>query len=107
MNKEFLFLVVALGAVNFSLRFLPAAVLHRFTISERTRDWLSYVPVATIGALVIPLLVGGKDKLIFLSLENQNLIAAVPAILLAATTRSLALTLGAGMLTMALLRLFT
>lgn len=101
-----LVLILVLGVFNFLFRFLPAILVNRFSLPQSVEDWLSYVPVATMAAIVVPTLVGGDGKAVYLSLANYNLIAALPTGLVAWKTRNLGLTLTIGMMTMALLQFF-
>jgi len=105
MDSRLIFLLILLlGLLNFLIRFLPAFFLQRFKMPQVVEDWLGYVPVATMAAIVLPALAADGDKQLYLSLANLNLLAALPTLLVAWKTRSLALTLAVGMVTMALLQ---
>jgi len=45
-------LIVGMLVLNFVLRFVPLAVLSRLSIPQPIMRWLSYMPVAVMGALV-------------------------------------------------------
>ena len=104
MDNQLVLLIIILGVINFSLRFFPAAILKKVTMPDIATDWLSFVPVATISALVLPMIVGWQGKTIVLSMNNPNLIAAIPSIIVAAKTKSLAFTLATGMFVMAMIQ---
>ena len=104
MDNKLIVLILALGLINFSLRFFPALILNKIDLPEVVKDWLSFVPVATIGALILPMLLGGENELINITIENKNLIAGIPAIIAAGLTKSLGITLAFGMGSMALLQ---
>lgn len=106
MDSRIIILIIALGAINFSIRFLPALFLNNFTLPKVVEDWLSYVPVATMAAIVMPELLKGDQKTFYFSLSNLHLISAIPTIVVAAKTKSLGFSLAVGMGTMALLKIF-
>ena len=87
IRPEFLGLVLACALVTAVPRVLPLLVLSKMQLPQWLLDWLRYVPVAVLAAL--------------LSLELANagpagLAAAVTALAVAATTRSLLGTVLAG-----------
>ncbi len=104
MENKLIILILALGTINFSLRFFPALILNKMDLPEIVKEWLTFVPVATIAALVIPMLLEWNGEIINISLENKNLLSGIPAIISAAITKSLGITLAAGMAAMALLQ---
>ncbi len=104
MENKLIILILALGAINFSLRFFPALILNKMDLPEIVKEWLTFVPVATIAALVIPMLLEWNGEIINISLENKNLLSGIPAIISAAITKSSRITLAAGMAAMALLQ---
>lgn len=105
MENRLIIIILALGGINFSMRFFPALILNKIDLPETLKDWLAFVPVATIGALVLPMLVEWDGEIINLTLANKNLLAGIPAIIIARITKSLGFTLAAGMGAMALLQL--
>jgi branched-subunit amino acid transport protein len=87
IRPEFLGLVLACALVTAVPRVLPLLVLSRLQLPQWLLDWLRYVPVAVLAAL--------------LSLEVTNagtagLLASVVALAIAAATRSLLGTVVAG-----------
>ena len=104
MENKLIVLILVLGAINFSMRFFPALILNRLDLPEVVKDWLSFVPVATIAALVLPMLLEWNGDIVNISLENKNLLAGIPAIISAGITKSLGITLATGMVAMALLQ---
>ena len=44
--------IAGMAVANFSIRFLPLAVLSRFELPEPMLRWLSFVPVSVMGTLV-------------------------------------------------------
>jgi len=45
-------LIIGCFAANFAMRFVPLAVMSRLNIPSPVMRWLSYMPVAVMGALV-------------------------------------------------------
>jgi len=43
--------IVGMTVLNFTLRFMPMATLNRFTLPRPVTRWLSFVPIAVMGAL--------------------------------------------------------
>jgi len=97
-------LILALGGTSFLIRFLPAVFLNKFALPKIVEEWLSYVPVATMAAIVVPELLQGEGRVIYFSWSNLNLLSAIPTIAVAAKTKNLGYSLATGMGTMALLR---
>ncbi|MFP3895413.1 MAG: AzlD domain-containing protein [Anaerolineales bacterium] len=101
MATTWLILALALG--TFAWRFVPFAVLTRIELPDWAREWLRLVPGAILAAsLTQTLLVQGNR--INLSWANIELLAALPAFLVAWRTRSMILTMLSGMLSYALLQ---
>lgn len=106
MDSRIIMIILVLGGTNFLIRFLPAAFLNKITLPKIVEEWLSYVPVATMAAIVMPELFKGDGQILYLSRFNLNLLSAIPTIAVAAKTKSLGYSLAAGMGTMALLKMF-
>ncbi len=104
MENKLIVLILILGGINFSLRFFPAIILNKMDLPDIVKDWLSFVPVATIAALVLPMLLEWNGDIINLSFENKNLLAGIPALIAAGLFKSLGITLAIGMAAMALLQ---
>jgi len=104
MENKLIVLILILGGINFSLRFFPAIILNKMDLPDIVKDWFSFVPVATIAALVLPMLLEWNGDIINLSFENKNLLAGIPALIAAGLFKSLGITLAIGMAAMALLQ---
>jgi branched-subunit amino acid transport protein len=94
IRPEFLNLILACAAVTAVPRVLPLLVLSRLRLPQWLLDWLSYVPVAVLAALLSLETVGAG---------TTGLIAVATALAIAAVTRSLLGTVLAGMATFWLL----
>jgi branched-subunit amino acid transport protein len=94
-------IILGIAALNYLFRVTPLLLLSRVQIPPLWARWLGYVPAAVLAALIAPeiFLAGGEPAL---TLENKNLLAAIPTFLVAAKTRSLLFTLLAGVASMVL-----
>lgn len=95
-QKIIFFTIVGMAAVTYVPRALPMLVLASRSIPESVMRWLSYVPVAVLSAMLAPALLLRDGSLDF-GFDNLFLWAAVPAFLLAITTRSFFGTVALGM----------
>ena len=87
IRSEFLTLVLACAAVTALPRVLPLLVLSRLQLPQWLLDWLRYVPVAVLAALL---------ALETASTGMPGLLAGAVALGVAAATRSLLGTVLAG-----------
>jgi branched-subunit amino acid transport protein len=87
IRPEFLGLVLACAAVTAVPRVLPLLVLSRLQLPRWLLDWLRYVPVAVLAALLSLELLGSG---------RAGLAAIAAALAVAAATRSLLGTVLAG-----------
>ncbi|NPV52006.1 MAG: AzlD domain-containing protein [Firmicutes bacterium] len=99
------FLVVLAGmfAATYVPRALPLVALSRVKMPQWVVEWLEFVPSAVLAALLAPGLLM-PHRHIDLSLHNDYLIAAIPTMLVAIRTRSLALSVAVGVGIMVLLQ---
>ena len=93
---KIIFIILGMAVVTYLPRFLPMYILTRLKIPQIVIDWLKYVPVAVLAALIVPGIITA-DREIFISLSNTYLLASLPAFLLALLTRSMLVTILAGM----------
>lgn len=95
VRPEILMLVFACAAVTVVPRVVPLVLLSRVELPGWLLAWLGYVPIAVLAALLAieVLVIDGKPAL---SAANASLLAIVPALAVAAFTRSLIATVVAG-----------
>ena len=95
VRPELLALILACAAVTAVPRVLPLVLLAKIQLPRWLLAWLAYVPVAVLAALLAieVMVVDGKPAL---STSNPSLLAIVPALWVAALTRSLIGTVIAG-----------
>jgi branched-subunit amino acid transport protein len=94
MNE--LLLIIGMTLVTFGVRYPTLALVSRLRLPPVVIRALGFVPVAVLTAIVLPELVmpGG---MVDVSPGNTRLIAGMVAVLIAWRTRSLLLTIVAGM----------
>jgi branched-subunit amino acid transport protein len=93
--------VVLMAAVTYGPRLLPLVLLTRVGLPPGVRRWLEHVPAAILAAFLAQLLWPGRA-----GGSYRDLLAALPAVAVAARTRNLILTVLAGVATMYVLRLW-
>ena len=96
-SHDFLFLMIAMGAVTYLPRMLPLVVFSRRTLPPWFAEWLELIPVAILSALIAPTLFAHSAPRSF-TLGKIELLAALPTLLCAVKTHSLAGTVVVGML---------
>ena len=96
-NRDYILLVVAMGVVTYLPRMLPLVLLSRRKLPEWFAEWLELIPPAILSALIAPTLFTRSDPRTF-SLGKPELLAAIPTLMFALKTRSLAGTVMIGML---------
>lgn len=104
MDKKTILIVLGMSIVTYIPRALPIVILSKLKIPDWFLNWLKYIPVAVLSALLVPGILVSDGAMNF-SLGNRSLIAAVPCILIAAKTKNLFITVLSGMLVMLLLNL--
>jgi branched-subunit amino acid transport protein len=95
VRPEILALILACAAVTIVPRVLPLVLLSRIALPAWVLAWLAYVPVAVLAGLLAleVLVVDGKPAV---TIANPALLAILPALAVAALTRSLIATAVAG-----------
>lgn len=105
MDPKVLLIFLGMALVTFIPRFLPLALLSRRRVPEYIINWLDYVPVAIISALLAPGILMENSR-IFLSLDNSFLLASIPTFLCALITRNMFFTVITGMISVVGIRYF-
>ncbi|BCA80693.1 AzlD domain-containing protein [Desulfuromonas sp. AOP6] len=93
---DYLLLVAGMGAVTYIPRWLPLFALAQRRLPQGLVDWLRLIPVAILSALVAPALLTDSAERA-LSLGKPEFWVAIPTLLFACRTRSLAGTVIFGM----------
>lgn len=96
MKFEFLVLVLGMGAVTFIPRWFPLYFLSEKKIPLWLQQWLDLIPVAILSALILPELVtSGSPR--HLDIVTIKFAVAIPTLVFALKTKSLAGTVFVGM----------
>jgi branched-subunit amino acid transport protein len=95
--EEYLYCIIGMGLVTYLPRWFPLVVLSGRELPDIFRRWLEFIPVSILSALVA--------KAVFIDpstggfqVFQKNFFAAVPTLAVALKTKSLGLTVIAGML---------
>lgn len=105
MDAKVLALILGMMVVTYIPRMLPLAILSRINISKGVLNWLSYVPVAVLSALLAPELLI-KNGQLDISISNSYLVASIPCFLAGIYTKNIFLTVVTGMACVVLLNQF-
>ena len=99
-----IWLVMLLGGlITFLMRFSLIYLFGKFHVPETMRKALHYVPPAVLSAIIFPELFL-RDENLFLSLDNQRLLAGLVATLVAWWSKNILLTIIAGMIALFMLQ---
>jgi len=101
--SEFL-LVSGMMLVTFGVRYPLMALSGRIKLPDSIIELLRFVPVAVLTAICIPIIVA-PHRTVWIAWNNEYLIASVAAVIIAASSRHLLLTIAMGMGLFLLLRL--
>ena len=96
-SRDYILLILLMGAVTYLPRMLPLVVLSRTRLPGWFTEWLELIPAAILSALLAPSLLTSAEPRI-MHLGKPELFAAVPTLLFALKTRSLAGTVIIGMI---------
>jgi len=96
-TRDYIILILCMGAVTYLPRMLPLVALSRRRLPAWFTEWLELIPAAILSALLAPTLLTSAEPRA-LCLGKPELLAAVPTLLFALRTRSLAGTVIVGML---------
>ena len=105
MEQDTIFqVIVGMTIVTYLPRLLPAWFLSSRTLPPTLQIWLRYVPISVIGAMLLPNVLLQEGSLQF-NTHNFFLLGSIPTIAVALISRSLFVTVLAGILLVTGLRL--
>jgi branched-subunit amino acid transport protein len=96
MKADYILLVLGMGIVTYMPRWIPLILLSRRPLPEWLRQWLDFIPVAVLSALIMPAVVTSGDPR-HLDVLQPALLVSIPVCIFAWKTRSLAGTVIIGM----------
>jgi len=97
MKIETFAIILGMAVVTFVPRFLPMALLTKWTLPEKMKQGLDYMPTAILSAIVFPLLFFESASGSFV-IQPQILLSALPVFVFSWRVRSVwgAVLLGMG-----------
>lgn len=104
-GTEYALMIIGMGLVTYVPRWLPLIFLSRRQLPQWLVDWLDFIPVAILSALLAPLLLT-SGTVPHLDFGRAELFAALPTFGVAYLTRSLGGTVLAGMVVFWLLQIY-
>jgi len=96
MSREIVMIIIGMAVVTYLPRWIPLLFLTRHHLSPWLVEWLNFVPAAILSALVFPSILTGGDVR-HLTYDKPDLWAAIPTLIFALKTKSLAGTVLVGM----------
>lgn len=100
-------IIIGMGAVTYFSRELPFVILKGKKLKPAIVEWLGYIPIAVLAALLIPaLIVDSESKKLFISLDNLFLISGICTFLFGIFVKNLFVVIIFGVILLALLRYF-
>ena len=105
LSEGFIWLLIGVSLVTLLPRVLPMVLITKFGVPEWLLRFLQYVPIAVMTALLVQAVLTEGESFIPL-MENVNLLALIPTLIVAIATRSLLFTVITGIGAMFLLQLF-
>ncbi|WP_210133169.1 AzlD domain-containing protein [Staphylococcus sp. GDH8C106P] len=104
-SVHMLIIIVICGLVTWLTRIIPFIVISKIQLSEQVVKWLSFIPITLFTALIIDGVIEQQRGSFGYSLNIPFLVTIIPTVLVALVTRSLTITILAGIFVMAMIRL--
>lgn len=104
MKTSYLLLIAGMALVTYLPRFLPMAWLSRLKMPLWLEQWLSYIPLGILAALLGQALFVNKGSTLNLSLMRHEIYALIPSLWVGLKTKNLFLPVFVGILSVAILR---
>lgn len=104
-SVHMLIIIVICGLVTWLTRIIPFIVISKIQLSEQVVKWLSFIPITLFTALIIDGVIEQQSGSFGYSLNIPFLVTIIPTVFVALVTRSLTITILAGIFVMAMIRL--
>lgn len=98
-----LLIIIGSGIVTLLPRVIPLVFLNNVKLKKSVINWLNYIPVAVLSALLAQELLLSNGQISILN--NEKLLAALPTFLVAILTKSLLGTVVVGVISMLVIKL--
>ena len=95
-SVHMLIIIVICGLVTWLTRIIPFIVISKIQLSEQVVKWLSFIPITLFTALIIDGVIEQQSGSFGYSLNIPFLVTIIPTVLVALVTRSLTITILAG-----------
>lgn len=96
-------IIIGSGIVTLLPRVIPLVFLNNVKLKKSVINWLNYIPVAVLSALLAQELLLSNGQISILN--NEKLLAALPTFLVAILTKSLLGTVVVGVISMLVIKL--
>ena len=103
MENTLIWVILGMAAVTFIPRMIPMVFLADREVPQWVNEWLGYIPVAVLAALLFPSLFIRNDQIAII--DNSYLFAAVPTFIIGLWTKNIFATVLTGMISVVLFRL--
>lgn len=98
VNSYIILIIIGSGIVTLLPRVIPLVFLNNVKLKKEVINWLNYIPVAILSALLAEELLLSNGQISILN--NEKLLAALPTFLVAILTKSLLGTVVVGVISM-------
>nr|WP_304217005.1 AzlD domain-containing protein [Fredinandcohnia onubensis] len=102
LNVSILLIIVGSAIVTFIPRVIPFIVIRKIGLPKIVIKWLSFIPICIFTALIVDSFIIQDESL--LSIDWRVLAAIIPTLIVAIWTKSLSVTVIAGIVCMATIR---
>lgn len=100
-----LIIITLCGVVTWLTRVIPFMLITRVHLSEKVVKWLSFIPITLFTALIIDGVIEQHSGKFGYTINIPFLVTIIPTVLVAFISKSLTITIIAGIFIMALIRL--
>ena len=105
VSAEYLAVILGMGLVTFLPRWLPLIYLTKRSLPSWLVEWLDFIPAAILSAILLPALITDSATR-SIDLSRPEFLVAIPTLLFAVATKSLAGTVVVGMVLFGLVEKF-
>lgn len=98
-----LIIIVGTGIATFLPRVIPLVFLNNIKLKKSVINWLNYIPVSVLSALLAQELLFSNGQISIFN--NEKILAALPTFLVAILTKSLLGTVLVGVISMLIIKI--
>lgn len=103
-TNALILVIMGMAIVTYIPRMVPMVYLSDREIPSWLNEWLGYIPVTVLAALLFPILFKNEDKIRLT--DNPYLLAAIPTFIIGFYTKNIFVTVLVGMGSVVVIRLF-